>query len=70
MDPTQWAVAVSIGLFIAMLACLEAGFRIGYGGSKENPELSHEGIGVIEAAVFALLSLLLGFSFCGWNISS
>lgn len=28
-------------------------------------ETAHEGIGVIEAAVFALLGLLLGFSFSG-----
>jgi hypothetical protein len=32
---------------------------------KNIPRRPHEGIGVIEAAVFALLGLLLGFSFSG-----
>jgi ABC-type glycerol-3-phosphate transport system permease component len=65
MNPTLWAAALSIALFLGMVACLEAGFRIGLRSSTTNPELAHEGIGVIEAAVFALLGLLLGFSFAG-----
>jgi hypothetical protein len=52
------AGALSVGLFIGILACLEAGYRIGYRSSD-----AHEGLGVIEAAVFALLGLLLAFSF-------
>src|SRR5262249_48356802 len=47
------------------LICLEVGYRIGRRGLTKNPERAHEGIGVIEAAVFALLGLLLGFSFAG-----
>jgi hypothetical protein len=65
MNPTQWAVAQSVSLFMGMVACLEAGFRIGRRSSSKDAELAHEGIGVIEAAVFALLGLLLGFSFAG-----
>ena len=65
MYPTQWSVLLAIGLFIGLLVCLEAGYRIGARSSRNNPELAHEGIGVIEAAVFALLGLLLGFSFAG-----
>jgi len=62
MNPAQWAVALSIGVFVGMVACLEVGYRLGRRGSED---LAHEGIGTIEAAVFALLGLLLGFSFAG-----
>jgi Protein of unknown function (DUF4239) len=64
MNPTIFAIFASIGLFIGILACLEAGFRVGR-RSEKYTEAAHEGIGVIEAAVFALLGLLLGFSFSG-----
>src|SRR3569832_642117 len=59
------AVALSFGLFVVMLICLESGFRLGRRNSLRNPETAHEGIGAIEAAVFALFGLLLGFSFAG-----
>lgn len=65
MNPAQWAVVLSISLFVGVMACLEVGYRIGRRSSKRNPESAHEGIGVIEAAIFALLGLLLGFSFAG-----
>jgi hypothetical protein len=65
MNPIQWAFLLSIALFLGMMACLEAGYRIGRHNVGRHPDLAHEGIGVIEAAVFALLGLLLGFSFAG-----
>jgi len=65
MDPAHWAVAESIGLFVGLVACLEVGYRIGRYSRAKHAELAHEGLGVIEAAVFALLGLLLGFSFAG-----
>ncbi len=68
MTPAQWALVLSIGLFVGMVACLEVGYRIGRQSSEEHSELAHEGIGVIEAAIFALLSLLLGFSFAGGTV--
>jgi hypothetical protein len=58
------AIALSIGLFAGTVICLEVGYRLG-GRATDKPELTHEGIGAIEAAVFALLGLLLGFSFAG-----
>ena len=64
MNPAQVAAALSVGLFVGMVVCLEVGYRLGR-RSSENPELTHEGIGAIEAAVFALLGLLLGFSLAG-----
>jgi len=62
MNPAELAVVVSIGLFLGMVACLEAGYRIGRYASQKT-ESAHEGTGTIEAAVFALLGLLLGFTF-------
>ena len=58
-------MVMSAGLFLGILLCLEIGFRIGLVSSKRNRELAYEGTGTIDAAVFALLGLLLGFSFAG-----
>jgi len=65
VNPLQLAVFMSVALFVGLLVCLEVGYRIARRRSSKNAELTHEGIGVIEAAVFALLGLLLGFSFAG-----
>ncbi len=62
MNPVGLAVGVSIALFVGMLLCLEAGYRIGRYAARRTAS-SHEGTGPIEAAVFALLGLLLGFTF-------
>lgn len=58
-------MVMSAGLFFGILLCLEIGFRIGLASSKRNHQLAYEGTGTIDAAVFALLGLLLGFSFAG-----
>jgi len=63
MNPTGW-VGVAAGLFFGTLACLDAGYRMGT-RTSQNRELAHEGIAGLDAAVFALLGLLLGFSFGG-----
>ena len=65
MNLGQWSVALSVGLFVVLIVCLEIGYRIGRRSSRRDGELTHGGIGAIEAAVFALLGLLLGFSFAG-----
>jgi hypothetical protein len=64
MSAAQLAILISTGLFISMLACLEVGYRVGSRNIEEHPA-AHEGIGAMEAAIFALLGLLLGFSFSG-----
>ena len=64
MSAAGWAALAAGSLFFGTLACLEVGYRMGR-SSSENPDLAHEGIGTIEAAVFALLGLLLGFSSAG-----
>lgn len=65
MNPLQLAIVMSVALFVGLLLCLEIGYRIARYSSRKNAELTYEGVGVIEAAVFALLGLLLGFSFAG-----
>jgi hypothetical protein len=65
MNPAEWAIAISVGLFVGMVVCLDLGCRIGLASARKNSGSAFEGIGAIEAAVFALLGLLLGFSFAG-----
>ena len=62
MNPGQLAVAISICLFFGMAICLEVGYRMGCYVTKKT-EAAHEGTSTIQAAVFALLGLLLGFTF-------
>lgn len=50
------ALAVIVGLFVAMLALVEAGRRVGL-------ERKLEGLGTVEGAVFGLMGLLLAFTF-------
>jgi hypothetical protein len=59
------ALVLLFGLFLGLLACLEAGYRIGRNNFKKHHGLAYEGIGTLEGALFALLGLLLGFSFAG-----
>jgi len=63
MNPTTVSVVVAIALFVGMLLCLDLGYRL---GRRAQHEASwHEGVGALEAAVYALLGLLLGFTFSG-----
>jgi hypothetical protein len=62
MNPAELAVVIAIGLFVGMAVCLEVGYRLGNYASRKT-ETAHEGTGTIEAAIFALLGLLLGFTF-------
>jgi hypothetical protein len=55
-------LVLSGGAFLGIIACLEAGYRL---GRRQSEETAHEGVGAIEAAVFALLGLLLALSFSG-----
>jgi hypothetical protein len=64
MDPAAITTLVSLGLLAGMLLCLDGGFRLGR-RAAERQALSQEGIGALEAAVYALLGLLLGFTFAG-----
>jgi hypothetical protein len=58
------AVLLACGLFLAMLACLEIGRRIGARRAAQAGD-AQAGAGVVEGAVFALLGLLIAFTFSG-----
>lgn len=64
MNPTFQVPATAIGLFLGMLVCLEAGYRLGRRAGAAAVS-AHEGLSTLEAAFFALLGLLLGFAFSG-----
>ncbi len=65
MDPTMVAIVVAGLLFVAMLVCIDIGFRIGKKRKKNAPDTSDEGAGTVDAAVFGLLGLILAFTFSG-----
>ena len=57
----QYAVLFVGLLFLGMLACLELGLRLGR--RTQVAETAKAGLGVIEGAMFALLGLLVAFTF-------
>jgi hypothetical protein len=58
------AIELSIGLLLGMVACLEIGYRVGFQQLSRDTG-TNKGTGAIEAAIFGLLGLLLGFAFSG-----
>ena len=60
---TLMAIIVALGLFLAMLAFLEIGRRVGV-RRLEVPG-ARAGVGVVDGTVYALLALLIGFTFNG-----
>jgi len=58
-------VLLAIGLFVGMVICAEIGYRIGTRRARRNPEGARAGTAVTEGAIFALLGLMLAFSFSG-----
>ncbi|RPI56041.1 MAG: hypothetical protein EHM55_06090 [Acidobacteria bacterium] len=58
--PALW----SAGPFLGMLGCVQLGYRIGHRGGADKKDAT-DAFQAIEAAIFALLGLLLGFAFAG-----
>ena len=56
---------LTFGLFLGMLFFLGIGRRIGIRRMKEDTEAGAEGVGAVDGAVFALLGLLIAFTFSG-----
>src|SRR5262245_22762587 len=52
-------------LFVGMLLCLEIGRRLGLRRLQEDSSAATEGIGAVDGAVFAVLGLLIAFTFSG-----
>lgn len=65
MDFLQDNAAVSLGLFLGMLLCTEIGRRIGARRAGPRDDAAHAGLGAIEGAIFALMGLLVAFTFSG-----
>ena len=58
-------VGIAVGLFLGMLLSLELGRRLGIRQIAKRGKAAQAGVGVVDSAVYALLSLLIGFSFSG-----
>jgi hypothetical protein len=65
MSFTVYAGLVASGLFVAMLVLMEVGRRLGLRPKAEDLSAARAGLGAVEAAVFALLGLLIAFTFSG-----
>ena len=65
MNPVLAGALLAGGLFLGMILLLELGRRIGNRHLAKDPEGARTGVGAIEGAVFALLGLLVAFSFSG-----
>ena len=62
---TFFVLLIALGLFLGMVVLLEVGRRIGIHRRQKDPEGAREGVGAAEGAVFALLGLLIAFTFSG-----
>jgi hypothetical protein len=65
MGFTQTTLVSAIGLFIGMVVCMEQGRRIACRKQPGAREDAQRGVSAVEGAVFALLGLLIAFSFSG-----
>ncbi len=63
MNYALFALLITISLFFGMLILLEIGRRIGNDRLTQDPDGARAGIGTINGAVFALLGLLMAFTF-------
>jgi hypothetical protein len=65
MSFEESALLLAGGLFLAMLAMQEIGRWLGVRARKRGGDAAVAGSGVVEGAVFALLGLLIAFTFSG-----
>ena len=65
MNPEFYAPLFAASLLLGTLALLEIGRRVGLRHMARHGEKAHVGVGAVEGAVFALLGLLIAFSFSG-----
>jgi hypothetical protein len=56
---------LALGLFLGMLLFLDVGYRIGVRRLAKDGDGARAGAGTVEGAVFALLGLLIAFTFSG-----
>lgn len=65
MEFGLYASLIAVGLFFGMLASMEIGRRIGVRRLAQDAEGARAGVSTVEGAVFALLGLLIAFTFSG-----
>jgi hypothetical protein len=65
MDRMPLSMAFATGLFVGMIALLEIGRRLARRRQTKDEEHARAGLGAVEGAVFALLGLLIAFTFSG-----
>jgi hypothetical protein len=65
MDYIWLTSLISLALFAGMLFLLDIGRRIGLRKLAADPDGAHIGTGTVDGAVFALLGLLIAFTFSG-----
>src|SRR6185436_11106468 len=56
---------LALVLFLAMLALIEVGRRLGVSRLARDPDGLAKGIGASEGAIFGLLGLIIAFTFSG-----
>jgi hypothetical protein len=61
--PPAWLIALL--LFAGMLLCLDCGRRIGVRRLRDDPDGVRSGTSAIESSIFALLGLMIAFTFAG-----
>ena len=65
MDRGLLSIVFAIGLFVGMVVLLELGRRLGRRRRGTDEDGVRAGLGAVEGAVFALLGLLIAFTFSG-----
>jgi hypothetical protein len=65
MSTETSGVLFAVGLFVGMLLFLQIGRRLGERSLALDPGEARTGLGGVEGAVFALLGLLIAFTFSG-----
>ncbi|AFL73673.1 hypothetical protein [Thiocystis violascens] len=65
MSKIAMAAILALGLLVGILILQEVGRRLGERHLARDPESARAGTGVVEGAVFALVGLLIAFTFSG-----
>jgi hypothetical protein len=65
MNRTLIAILFASGLFVGMVQLLDLGRRLGLRRQRREEEGARAGLGAVEGAVFALMGLLIAFTFSG-----
>ncbi len=59
------SVMLALGLGVGMAASMEVGYRLGSKERQQDPDAPPEGNGAVDSTVFAILGLILAFTFTG-----